>query len=141
MTMTVLKISFWSLYFQQWFQFLEIRLIWFKKVSTVKKLPISDSKRFLKSIFDLKWSCKILLKQTVQFEILTQLTCLIFSLKIREMLWKHKKYRKTKLSRILGRVKTKNLFPQTVWKFPLWALHFQRWLQFLEKTLIRSKKS
>ena len=62
--MIVWKFSFCSLHFQRWFQFLEKTLIWFKKVSSVKKLPISDGESFLESIFDLNWTCKILLTQS-----------------------------------------------------------------------------
>ena len=35
------------------FKFLEKILIWFKKVSSVKKLPVNNDESFLASIFDL----------------------------------------------------------------------------------------
>ena len=38
-------------------------LIWFEKVSSVKKLPLSNGERFLKSIFNLNLICKIVLTQ------------------------------------------------------------------------------
>ena len=44
-------------------QISEKMLIWFKKVSSVKKLLISDGESILESIFDLHWTCKILLTQ------------------------------------------------------------------------------
>ena len=47
------KSSFCSLHLQWWFKFLERMLIWFKKVSSVKKAPIRNSESFQKSIFDL----------------------------------------------------------------------------------------
>ena len=49
MTMIVSKFSFCFVHFQRRFQFLEKTLIWSKKVSSVKKLPISDSESFLES--------------------------------------------------------------------------------------------
>ena len=63
MTKIVWKFSFCSLHFQWWFEFLEKMLIWFKNVSSVKKLPISDDESFLESIFDLNWTYKILFTQ------------------------------------------------------------------------------
>ena len=47
------KSSFCSLDFQWLFEFLEKMLIWFKNVSAMKKLPITDGEGFLESIFDL----------------------------------------------------------------------------------------
>ena len=52
MTKIVWKFSFCSLHFQWIFKFLEKMLIWFKTVSSVKKLPISNVESFLQSIFD-----------------------------------------------------------------------------------------
>ena len=57
------KFSFCSLHFQWWFRFLEKMLIWLKKVSTVKKLPICNCESSLYLIFDLHWIFKILLTQ------------------------------------------------------------------------------
>ena len=74
--------------------------IWFKKVNSHKKLPISDGESFL--------------HKTVKSGILTQLTCFIFPLKIGEMLWNYTKCQKVKVWRRLGRFKTKNLFAQTI---------------------------
>ena len=48
-----LKIFFCTAHFQWWFKFLEKILIWFKKVSSVKKLPVTNGESFLESIFDL----------------------------------------------------------------------------------------
>ena len=58
MTMIVWKFSFRSLHFKQWFEFLEERLIWLKKGSSVKKAQISAGGSFLESIFDLNWTCQ-----------------------------------------------------------------------------------
>ena len=48
-----LKKCFSSLPFQWWFKFLEKMVIWFKKVSSVKTLPVSNGESFLEPIFDL----------------------------------------------------------------------------------------
>ena len=53
MTKIVWKFSFCSLHFPWWFTYLEKTLIRFNKVSSVKKLPISNGESFLESIFDL----------------------------------------------------------------------------------------
>ena len=41
-------------------------LIWLKKVSSLKKLPICDDESFLGSILVLNWTCKILLTQNCE---------------------------------------------------------------------------
>ena len=38
--------------------------IWFKKDSSVKKVPINDHENFLETVFDLKWTWKILLTES-----------------------------------------------------------------------------
>ena len=47
MTMILWKIFISFLEFHWWFQFLEKKLILFKKVTSNKKLPIGDDKSFL----------------------------------------------------------------------------------------------
>ena len=63
MNKIVCKSSFWSLHSKPWLEFQKKMFIFFQKVSSVKKLPITDSESFLESIFDLNWTCKILLTQ------------------------------------------------------------------------------
>ena len=63
MTMFVWKFFCCSLHFQQWFQFLEKTFIWFKKGNSLKKPTMSDGRSFSGSMFDLHWTCKIILRQ------------------------------------------------------------------------------
>ena len=54
---------------------------------SVKKLSISKAESFVKSNSDLNQVCKTLVRQSIKFETLTQLTCFIFFLlKIRNVL-------------------------------------------------------
>ena len=66
MTIIVWRFSSCSLYFQWWFWFLENTLIWFKQISSVKKLPISDNQDFLDLFLDLNGTCKILLAKSTE---------------------------------------------------------------------------
>ena len=52
MNKIVWKLSFLFLHFQWWLKFLDKMLIWFKKVNSVKKLPISNGESILETIFD-----------------------------------------------------------------------------------------
>ena len=117
MNKIVWKFSFWSLQFQRWLEFLEQMLICFKNVSSVKKLPISDGEAFLESIFDLNWTCKILL---TKFGILTQLACFIFSLKNGEMPWYIKNVKKLEFEEDWAELDQKSVSPdnpmQNIWK-------------------------
>ena len=89
-------------------------LIWFKEVSSVIKIPISNFESFLESFWDLNKVWKTLLTQNHEIKSLTQLTCFTFPLKIREMLWWYEKCRKIKVLRRLGDVRTKPWFAQTI---------------------------
>ena len=138
--MNVRKFSDCSLQFQWWFKVLEKTLIWFKKVSSVIKLRKSDNKSFLESRFAINWTCKILLHKNSYICTFNEIGLLyIFHKDLRNPLVRYK-MSKNYVSRTLGRVNTKNLFSQTVWKFSVWSLHFQWWFQFLKKTLISFKK-
>ena len=106
MTKIFWKFCFCPLHFQWWFNFFEKILIWLKKVSSVKKVTISNDESFLEAIFDLKQIGKILLTQTIKFRSLT--------LKIEEMLWWYTKFQKTNVWRRLGRAKAKTLFAKRI---------------------------
>ena len=60
---TVWKFSVCTLHFQWWFQYLKKLLISFKKLTSAKKLPISDDESVLESVFDVNGTCKIRLTQ------------------------------------------------------------------------------
>ena len=79
MTRIIWKFSFCSVLFQWWFQFLEIVLIWLRKVSSIKYTTNTQSWKLSK--------VKFLLHKDIKFGTLTQLTCFISLLNIGGMLW------------------------------------------------------
>ena len=111
MTKNIWNFSFFSVKFKWWFKFLEKALILFERVTSIKNLPISKVKSFLKSNFKVKYA-KQCLHKTIKSGTLTQLTCFIFLLKLIEMLWTSKKCQTIGVARELGWVRTKNLLVQ-----------------------------
>ena len=83
------------------------RTFW-KKFSLVSKKSIL-SKNFIKTKYAIYY-----LLSTIKFGSSMQLTCLIFSIKIGEILSREIKFHKTKVAKRLDQIKTKNLFSMTI---------------------------
>ena len=90
-------------------------LIWLKKVNCVKKLPISDGESFLESIFDQTEHAKYYLHKTFKFGVLTQLTGIIFSLKIRKCFNNIQNVKKLEFEEDWAELRPKNCLLRQSW--------------------------
>ena len=128
----VWKSSLCSLLFQGCFDLLVKMFIWFKKVSSVKRLPITDVESSVETIFDLDWKCKKLLTQNRWIW--------IFNATEQHFRWRFYKcvdniqnVTKLKFAKDWTELRSKNA--QTVWKSSFCSLHFEWCFNFLEKIL------
>ena len=93
------------MHFQLSFKFLEKVLIWLTNVSSIEKLQNSKVESFLKPLFDLNQTCKIVLHKTIKFGTLIQMSGFIFHENMLwsdliKLLWSHKNCQKIKCWKI-----------------------------------------